>query len=330
MPAVQGTPITSQSRTHTLHQRANQCASQHSHIAGKPRQATLHSQRRGTSSRARYLQQLDKGEEPPQVIARPHRGDVPLILLFLPRGDTARHAQPHGGVKLDDVRRSEVVRIRSWAIEHLDCCIRRHSHLHPRPWCTFLKQIKGISHRHSHRTTSQRRRDPHAQCRNVAASDTIPLFGTIPLRNEHLELLKCRIFPSLQGCGAFQTILIVNHCHTADCATQSAHQTAILSQTHRPSRHPSAKPQALSHAPLHAPSCPSHPTNRKPPHRQHTPPHPLKAPSFAKTLHQNNPTESHPVSVPESSQSIMPIAGKFANKSLRKRREYAVMWLFWT
>ena len=126
------------------------------------RKTTLYSQRRGTSSRARYLQQLDKGEDSPQVIARPHRGDVPLILLFLPRGDTARHAQPHGGFKLDDVRRSEVVRIRSWAIEHLDCCIRRHSHLHPRPWRTFLKQIKGISHRHSHRTTSQRRRDPHA------------------------------------------------------------------------------------------------------------------------------------------------------------------------
>lgn len=235
------------------------------------RKTTLYSQQRSTSSRARYLQQLNKGEEPPQVIARPHRGDVPLILLFLPRGDAARHAQPHGRFKLDDVRRSEVMRIRSRAIEHLNCCIRRHSHLHPRPWRTFLKQIKGISHRHSHRTTSQRRRDPHAQCRNAAAADTTPVSCAIPLRNKHLKLLKCRIFPYLQGCGAFQTILIVNHCHTADCATQSAHQTAILPQPHHPSHRPSAKPQALSHTPS-CPNHPSHPADRKPPHRKHAPP----------------------------------------------------------
>lgn len=289
------------------------------------RKTTLYSQRRSTSSRARYLQQLNKGEESPQVIARPHRSDVPLILLFLPRGDAARHAQPHGRFKLDDVRRSEVVWIGSRPIEHLHRCIRRHSHLHPRPWRTFLKQIKGIPHRHSHRTTSQRRRDPHAQCRNAAAAHTIPVSCAIPC-NEHLKLLKCRIFPCLQGCGAFQTILIVNHCHTADCATQSTHQTAILPQPHRLSHHPSAKSQALSHAP----SCPSHLANRKPPHRKHALPHLLKTPSFAKTLHQNNPTESHHVPVPKSSQTTMPIAGKFANNSLRKRREYAVMWLFWT
>jgi hypothetical protein len=91
----------------------------------------------------------------------------------------------------------------------------------------------------------------------------------------------------------------VNHCHTADCATQSAHQTAI------PQQH-TTSPHATHHPTI------------------------LKAPSFAKTLHQNNSTESHHVPVPKSSQTIMPIAGKFVNKSLRKRREYAVMRLFWT
>lgn len=97
-----------------------------------------------------------------------------------------------------------------------------------------------------------------------------------------------------------------------------------------PSSFPSSFNKTASPQPRAKPHAKPPKPPRKPPHRKHTPPHPLKAPSFAKTLHQNNPTESHHAPMPKSSQTIMPIAGKFVNKSLRKRREYAVMRLFWT